>query len=699
MKNVVMLVIDALSYWYIQEYQKYYKNSFFHELEKSTYCTTQMYSSGPFTEAGLQGLFASQYPLDNQNYMAYFRHSNKTLLEVFCENGYQTYCGGHTTMFCDFQPDMMGCRTLDHYNYEGAVSYNLWRSRLNYFFGLYDSGRISEREKLLFSDIVEFLFECFCGGREEKQKEYEDFKKDRCSYIESFLLLKREHSFYKRFMNTEVLERNACKEMVMTDNIYQEPPNPLEAELCARIAVQNKKRFIEINRKFCESQPKYNQILERELAGSENRCIQSNNNLITHMRGNYETIPTIGRELNHFLNWLDEREEDTPYFSYIHVFDFHYQENVMENDGAYSDNLKMLLQELKTMPDMKMSVSKTLSILHIERQLRLFWEELKRRDFFENSFLIITADHGISNFMYPICASGTERWAYNRTNFNIPFYMAGKGIPVEKNERLLENLDIPVTLLDTAGIPIPEGYKGKNFFSGNAVHQEVCTEWTNGCPNIAREAIKFGIRNENYSMTWTSTLNEFVDSGQCVAVYDLQEDPDETMNLANTGLGRKVVGEFLPMIRQRWFNLLYHYYMDFEERYFPKNRVYKMLHTDPQKIQNWMEEQGGCSWEDFCREAAGKKIILMGASEYAKEFVASNVLNAAIYEIWDNDAKKEGTYFMGHIVKTPYSMGDEAEECIFIITNRYEIETRIQLDELHLQRVYIGRQIIRGKIR
>ncbi len=54
---------------------------------------------------------------------------------------------------------------------------------------------------------------------------------------------------------------------------------------------------------------------------------------------------------------------------------------------------------------------------------------------------------------------------------------------------------------------------------------------------------------------------------------------------------------------------------------------------------------------------------------------------------------------MGHIVKTPYSMGDEAEECIFIITNRYEIETRIQLDELHLQRVYIGRQIIRGKIR
>lgn len=695
MKNVVMLVIDALSYWYIQEYQKCYKDSFFHELEKNTYCTTQMYSTGPFTEAGLQGLFASQHPLDNQNYMTYFRHSNKTLLEVFSENGYQTYCGGHTTMFCDFQADMMGCRTLDHYNYEGAVEYNLWRARLNYFFALYDSGRMTEREKLVFTDIVEFLFECFGGKQDEKHNEYEKFRRDRSLYIEGFLSLKREHSFYKQFMNTDVLERNSCKEMVMTDNIYHEPPNSVEAELCSQIAIKNRKRFVEINRKFCEGQPKYNQIVERELAGSENRCIQSNNNLITHMRGNYETIPTIGMELDHFLKWLDERKDDVPYFSYIHVFDFHYQENVMESDGSYSDNLEKLSKELKCIPNMKMSVSKTLSILHIEEQLRLFWKKLNQRGFFENSLLIITADHGISNFMYPICASKEERWVYNRTNFNVPFYMAGRGIPVGKNEQLLENLDIPVTLLNAVGIPIPEGYKGKNFFNGNVAHENICTEWINGCPNIARAEIKFGVRNERYSMTWTSTLNEFIDSGECVAVYDLQEDPDETTNLMNTEIGRKIEEELLPMIRQRWYDLLYHYYMDFEEKYFPKNRVYNMLKTNSQQIWRWMEEQSSVSRDDFCKAVAGKKIILMGASEYTKEFVSSNVVNAAIYEIWDNDIKKAGTYFMGHIVKTPYAMEDGIGECIFIITNRYEIETRIQLQELNLRNVYIGKQVLR----
>lgn len=695
--NVVFLCIDALSYWYIEEYKKAYKGSFFNALDNMTYHATEMYSVGPFTEAGLQGLFASQHPLDNENYLTYFTGSNRMLFDVLQENEYQVYIGGAVTMLGDFPADVWGYKTLSDFNYEGQAAYDFWQFRMNHFFELYNRGALKKEERGLFADVICFLFEWFHDEDDPaKQREYSQYIQDPEQYVDELLSLQKEHGFYKYFLNTGLLEAECTTRERMVNSVLERLPEPDEARIFTEIDYKNKKRFFNINRKFCESDSKYKNEVEDMIAGDiGNRCVQTGNLLLSHVRDCFreQAIPTMGREIDHFLSWLDSREENDAYISYLHVFDFHYWENIMENDrGNYRGKLKELEAALKDMPDMNMSVPRTLALIHIERQLKRLWEELEKRGFFRDSYLIITADHGFSNFMYPVPALDDDEFVYHKMHFNVPFYMAGNGMKPKENAELLENLDIPVSMLYMLGIPIPKEYKGKNFFGEGKCHDYLYTEWINGCPNVIRSQIKFGFRDKKYSATYVASLNEFMDMGKCIAAYDLENDPDEALNLVSHKNIDEMLKTSLAVVCERWYELLCHYYLDFDGKYFGENRIWRLLKENPEKMKNWLEEQRQFSYETFCRDVEGKKIILFGASEFAKDFMEKAGLR--IYEIWDNSGKKNNTSFMGHLVRNPYEISENKDDYAFILANRYEVETRIQLDDMGFKRVYLGKLVL-----
>lgn len=685
--NVIFLVIDALSYWYIQAFKSVYQNSFFAFLEKESYYTTAMYSVGPFTEAALQGLLSSQHPLDRHNYMNWLYDSNELMLDVLQKNGYQVYIGGHEVHCCHFNADVWGYKTLDNFNLEATAESSIWRNRFKYFFELYDKGIITDQEEKILEDVIDFVFYCF-GDREDAKKriEYDQFNQNKKCYTENLLKLKDKHSFYRNFLDKEKIEAGGYARTI--NNIYHKLPSSKEAKICSEIEFRNKKRFIDINSELCGKR-----IIEAGLVSQENRCVQSNNDIITHMRGTDYAEPTMGREIKHFLNWLDERKESVPFFSWMHLFDFHYKENIMENDAEhYWEELCRVEEALHCLPDMKMSVSKTLSILHIEKELINLWKALEKRNFFDDSYLVITADHGISNFMYPADLE-SERWHYRKTLFNVPFYILGNGMKKGRNNELLTGMDVPVTLLDILGILPPKEYKGKNFLDESNIHSYVMAEWINECPNISRESVKFGIRDENYSLTYKTTLNEFIDSGECIALFDLQKDPEELVNLSNSDVMWKIPNKYFTAIRERWYELLLHYYLECGDKYFGHSRLKQLLKDNPLQIKKWLTEQSEFETERFMKEIGNRKVILFGVSAYAKKFIAE--IELKIYEIWDNDVNKDKTYFMGHKVKLPYEISDNREDYMFIITDKQEMETYIQLADMHFNNIYIGKQIIK----
>ena len=101
--------------------------------------------------------------------------------------------------------------------------------------------------------------------------------------------------------------------------------------------------------------------------------------------------------------------------------------------------------------------------------------------------------------------------------------------PTEKfQEGLFSTVDVAPTLAALAGADVPPGRAGRSvlpIFNGDAL-----------APGPAANLSEFGdrllVETERHKAVFR------VSDGECVALYDLADDPDERQNLAKTGPGR-----------------------------------------------------------------------------------------------------------------------------------------------------------------
>jgi len=107
---------------------------------------------------------------------------------------------------------------------------------------------------------------------------------------------------------------------------------------------------------------------------------------------------------------------------------------------------------------------------YADRQLARFVNSIQNEPWFENTYLIISADHG-----FPLGENGVatiSSGAYYSTT-HIPFIIAGKNIPQKTDSTSTSQIDIAPTILDLAGIDESNPFMGfsllkerKNFALG-----------------------------------------------------------------------------------------------------------------------------------------------------------------------------------------------------------------------------------------
>jgi len=95
---------------------------------------------------------------------------------------------------------------------------------------------------------------------------------------------------------------------------------------------------------------------------------------------------------------------------------------------------------------------------------------------------------------------------------------------------IISNIDFAPTLLDMAGVPVPEGVQGKSFFSN--LQGETSKDWKQSMyyhyyeyPFYHRVQPHYGIRNQRYK------LIHFYYDIDVWELYDLENDPNEMNNL------------------------------------------------------------------------------------------------------------------------------------------------------------------------
>lgn len=236
------------------------------------------------------------------------------------------------------------------------------------------------------------------------------------------------------------------------------------------------------------------------------------------------------------LEYLDQKQSDDPFFLFIsqlephHQNDHHCYEGPKETVEKFRDypippDLSFLEGDYEQMyPDYMAAINR------LDENVGRLVAKLKEKGLYENTILIYTSDHG-SHFK-------TRNLEYKRSCHDSATHtpLIIRGGPFQggkKEDRLVSLIDLPPTMLDLAGIPIPRSYMGHSL-----VRELTGEEPERDCVFIQISESQCGraIRTKQYKYS----VRALSPTGYTIHrspvyfedyLYDLTKDPIEKNNL------------------------------------------------------------------------------------------------------------------------------------------------------------------------
>ena len=236
------------------------------------------------------------------------------------------------------------------------------------------------------------------------------------------------------------------------------------------------------------------------------------------------------------LEYLDQKTSDDPFFLFISQLEPHHQ-----NDRHCYEGPKETVEKFRDYPippDLsflegdyeKMYPDYMAAINRLDENVGRLVAKLKEKCLYEHTILIYTSDHG-SHFK-------TRNLEYKRSCHDSATHtpLIIRGGPFQggkKEERLVSLIDLPPTMLDLAGIPIPKSYMGHSL-----VRELAGEEPERDCVFIQISESQCGraIRTKQYKYS----VRALAPTGYTIHrspvyfedyLYDLTKDPIEKNNL------------------------------------------------------------------------------------------------------------------------------------------------------------------------
>ncbi|MFW5839392.1 MAG: sulfatase-like hydrolase/transferase [Planctomycetota bacterium] len=160
---------------------------------------------------------------------------------------------------------------------------------------------------------------------------------------------------------------------------------------------------------------------------------------------------------------------------------------------------------------------------HIDHQLRLVIGTLRDEGLLGNTVVLFTSDHGDM-------LGGHRLWAkrcFYENSAQVPMILAGRDIPKDRvDHRLVGLADVMPTLLELAGVDVPDTVEGRSMLSSqprDALYGEVNEDF---------RATRM-IHDGRYKLIYYPV-------GNVVQLFDLQEDPRELHDLSERDSCRQV---------------------------------------------------------------------------------------------------------------------------------------------------------------
>lgn len=240
---------------------------------------------------------------------------------------------------------------------------------------------------------------------------------------------------------------------------------------------------------------------------------------------------------NYAIHYLQNRKTEKPFFLFVSQIEPHHQNDHHRFEGPDGSKERFRDYEVPgdlvgTGGDWRENYPDYLGqCSSLDSNVGRLVDTLKEQGVWNNTILFYTADHG-SHF----CTRNSE---YKRSCHDgcthIPMIACGPGFEGGKViEELVSLLDIPATLLDCAGIAVPEDFHRRSL---KPLVEGTAQNWPDAVfMQISESQVGRAIRTKDWKYSVRADADGWRDSKADVYyedfLYDLNRDPHERTNLA-----------------------------------------------------------------------------------------------------------------------------------------------------------------------
>ena len=257
------------------------------------------------------------------------------------------------------------------------------------------------------------------------------------------------------------------------------------------------------------------------------------------------------------LDFLDKYDQLKPFFLFLSYLEPHQQNDTKEIVGPKGSKENFSDYEIPgdlidTKVDWKELFADYLGCCNrIDSNLQKITDKLSELGISENTIWIFTSDHG--------CHFRTRTWEYKRSchesSIRIPLIIKGPGFKGGKIvNKLVSLIDIAPTILQIAGIKIPNEMRGKNLqnlvnnedtFTDDEVFIQISESQVGRA--IGTKRWKLAVEAPKKSGFLYAKSNKYV--GQYL--YDLESDPHERNNLISHPSYNEIRSELAQKLKKK----------------------------------------------------------------------------------------------------------------------------------------------------
>ncbi len=609
MKNIILLIVDTLSYDSLASYPFPEELFINRVLKPHALIGENVFSQGPYTEAAMNGLLCGERCLDNGAFFFGPAKCPESLPQYLKKQGYATLCA-HID-YAVFGQEWIG--DGDHLYIGGGSHFGVLASyRLNHFSNLFRSGsklndvemealntlvrRAFSEASCFWTDVVNnkpssYLFHGLFDHEEtlsyieHLENEAADFEKDPRAYIVKVLkdVPQWLGRIYERVpqCHTELPNEYTKKNQPTLDYIHAqaEQKNARSMKRSPLIVSDLMKEVFSIKKLFKgkEGVRDYFYDIYKLLHFGECSAYYGSGKkgslgaqVSSFDYWNRCGERSIKSAFDAVRKWINKQQQ--PFFAVMQPQDFHIPSVFWTYDQT---DQNLFDEEMASAADLISRVPKSfvgnffdmLSIKHLDRKIEGFYYSLQNDGVdLANTVFAIVSDHGCWNGALAKRRINGYHMMY-RERAHVPFILHNPSMEQKTISSFHSLFVLPNTLLSLADVPECTKMYGRSI-ENDTLLGDFCIDENlgYGCPDLDRVPIIYTVHNIYYSCVFQVNIDVEPSLNSIQFFWDLKLDPLEQRPL-------KIRGRYLP-IAAAMLNVVHKRHAEIQKQY-AENQYYE----------------------------------------------------------------------------------------------------------------------------